>query len=193
MVQMRGNRNRTAMGRIPMTNLANGLQSANSIASLIEKVYDRIVNIADHKTRRNEIDRLHELLGKVRISRTLNADLLGYAEYAVKSYEEGSDKSEIYNLIDQLKNSVSAILSIIDQMAEEKDRAILYESEGFQELTLVANRRSNILDQLRVLWQKGDSEGLRQGLQQYAELSEKLGNLSHRLAAHGRELDRSLG
>jgi hypothetical protein len=55
-----------------------GLKSARAIIALIEKIADRILNIADRKKRQNEITRLRALLNNVRIGRTLNTSLARY-------------------------------------------------------------------------------------------------------------------
>ncbi|TIL42794.1 hypothetical protein [Mesorhizobium sp.] len=84
------------------------------------------------------------------------------------------------------------MIEIVNKMAEEKDRVILYESEGYQELTLVAKGRHNLLRELRELRKANDGEGLKMAIGRYEELSKKLGVLSFTLAKHGRDLDQSL-
>ncbi len=175
-----------------MTSLNEGLKSAGALAALIEKLYDRVLNMADRRKRRNEIDRLHNLLEKVRIGRTLNMGLLEYAEWATSAFEEGTDKKEFLLLIDQIEEALKAMMAIVEEMADEKDRVILFQSEGFQEFSLVAHGRHNLIQELRHLRNVNDGKGLRQSLERYEALSKKLGELSFLLAKHGRELDQSL-
>ena len=175
-----------------MPGFEEGLKSANALTSLVEKIYDRVLNIQDRRKRRQEIDRLHDLLERVRIGRTLNMGLIEYATWATDAFEEGRDKDEFLKLIDQIENSLKPLIEIVDKMAEENDRVVLYESEGYQELTLVAHGRHNLLRELRDLRKSNDGEGLKRAIGRYERLSEKLGALSFKLAEHGRDLDKSL-
>ena len=169
-----------------------GLKSANALTSLVEKIYDRIINIEDRRKRRKEIARLHDLLERVRIGRRLNIGLVAYATSAADAFEDGHNKDAFLQLIDQIQNSLMQLIEIVDKMAEEKDRVVLYESEGYQELTLVAHGRHNLLQELRELRNSNDGDGLKQAIGRYEQLSLKLGSLSFKLAQHGRDLDRSL-
>lgn len=158
----------------------------------VERIYDRVLTISDRSKKTREMSRLYELLDQIRIGRTLNMGLQQYVTEVIREKLPAQWADEKNKLILQLEESLRALVSIIDLMAEEQDRVVLYKNEAFVELSLIAKGRGDLLQSLKELDGKDGGRELEAAMQKYEKLSRALQKIGHKLAAHGRDLDKSL-
>ncbi len=106
--------------------------------------------------------------------------------------EKWAPESEAEITVEQIQNSLFALVEIVDEMVDQEDRVILYQNNSFQHLSIVAKGRHDLLNELRNVAGQNSGRELKIAIKKYEQLSRELGELSSKLAEHGRQLSESV-
>jgi len=134
--------------------LESGMMIANVIIEPIEKIYNEIKSIKSKKRKKAELGRLIHLLEKTRISRTLNAGFVNYLKGCIINYQskgkEGFiDKGEIDIVAGQIESGIRSLKTIIDEMAGESDKVVIYQNKAWTDLSVIINERSFLINEFK--------------------------------------------
>ena len=167
------------------------LKSKDLIVSVIERLALRIINHSEKKKKEEELNRLIKLLHNISLLALMNERFSEYLSRLLIDYKKGRKAFlELQELSLNIEVTILTLMKLIEDMAEESDKIIIYENKVWNTLRNTLQSRSILLNDLKeIKLTKKNLELVSQVANRYEDLMHELYRISEKLSEYGTKLD----